>query len=67
MLAYKISACEVHVCIILRKPTEALKKSIANHRVEDWEANNGHTNKANLRDLIAATGLAILLKFDPNH
>ena len=24
-------------------------------------------NKANLRDLIAATGLAILLKFDPNH
>ena len=25
------------------------------------------TNKANLRDLIAATGLVILLKFDPNH
>ena len=24
-------------------------------------------NKANLRDLIAATGLIILLKFDPNH
>ena len=24
-------------------------------------------NKANLRDLIAATGLLILLKFDPNH
>ena len=24
-------------------------------------------NKANLRDLIAATSLAILLKFDPNH
>ena len=24
-------------------------------------------NKANLRDLIAATGLEILLKFDPNH
>ena len=24
-------------------------------------------NKANLRDLIAATGLVILLKFDPNH
>ena len=26
-----------------------------------------HINKANLRDLIAATGLVILLKFDPNH
>ena len=26
-----------------------------------------HKNKANLRDLIAATGLVILLKFDPNH
>ena len=24
-------------------------------------------NKANLRDLIAATGLVILLNFDPNH
>ena len=24
-------------------------------------------NKANLGDLIAATGLVILLKFDPNH
>ena len=24
-------------------------------------------NKANLRDLIAATGLVILLKFDPNR
>ena len=24
-------------------------------------------NKANLRDMIAATGLVILLKFDPNH
>ena len=24
-------------------------------------------NKANLWDLIAATGLVILLKFDPNH
>ena len=24
-------------------------------------------NKANLRDLIAGTGLVILLKFDPNH
>ena len=26
-----------------------------------------YKNKANLRDLIAATGLVILLKFDPNH
>ena len=26
-----------------------------------------NNNKANLRDLIAATGLVILLKFDPNH
>ena len=26
-----------------------------------------HSNKANLRDLIAATGLVIVLKFDPNH
>ena len=26
-----------------------------------------HINKANLRDLIAATGLVILLKFDPIH
>ena len=25
------------------------------------------SNKTNLRDLIAATGLVILLKFDPNH
>ena len=31
---------------------------------ELWLANE---NKANLRDLIAATGLVILLKFDPNH
>ena len=29
-----------------------------------WKWN---VNKANLRDLIAATGLAILLKFNPNH
>ena len=29
-----------------------------------WEIK---ANKANLRDLIAATGLVILLKFDPNH
>ena len=28
---------------------------------------NHWCNKANLRDLIAATGLVILLKFDPNH
>ena len=28
---------------------------------------NAVFNKANLMDLIAATGLAILLKFDPNH
>ena len=28
---------------------------------------NFRINKANLRDLIAATGLVILLKFDPNH
>ena len=27
----------------------------------------GKLNKANLRDLIAANGLVILLKFDPNH
>ena len=26
-----------------------------------------YINKANLTDLIAATGLVILLKFDPNH
>ena len=31
------------------------------------EINNYIHNKANLRDLIAATGLVILLKFDPNH
>ena len=43
MLAYKISACEV--CIIWRKTTEALK-SIANRRVEDWEASNGPTTDA---------------------
>ena len=29
--------------------------------------NCSNGNKANLRDLIAATGLVILLKFDPNH
>ena len=28
---------------------------------------NSVVNKANLRELIAATGLVILLKFDPNH
>ena len=28
---------------------------------------NWSSNKANLRDLIAATGLVILLKLDPNH
>ena len=33
-----------------------------------WQITNGYViNKANLRDLIAATGLVILLKFDPNH
>ena len=33
------------------------------------QSNDKHiyANKANLRDLIAATGLVILLKFDPNH
>ena len=41
MLAYNISACEV--CTIRQKPTEALKKSIANRRVKDWETSNGHT------------------------
>ena len=30
---------------------------------KDWHC----TNKANLRDLIAATGLVIFIKFDPNH
>ena len=34
----------------------------------EWSAGNGcNENKANLRDLIAATGLVILLKFDPNR
>ena len=34
-----------------------------------WDIGNPifDLNKANLRDLIAATGLVILLKFDPNH
>ena len=35
-----------------------------------WNVNTKNQllrNKANLRDLIAATGLVILLKFDPNH
>ena len=41
MLAYTISVSEV--CIIWREPTEALKKSIANRRVEDWEASNCHS------------------------
>ena len=35
------------------------------HRV--WPKGLPIKNKANLRDLIAATGLVILLKFDPNH
>ena len=39
MLAYKISACEVWK--IWRKPTE-LFKSIANRRIGDWAASNGH-------------------------
>ena len=34
--------------------------STSNSRGRKW-------NKANLRDLIAATGLIILLEFDPNH
>ena len=32
-----------------------------------WNLTDDLENKANLRDLIAATGLVILLKFDPNH
>ena len=38
------------------------------NRPTNW-ATQSHlcNNKANLRDLIAATGLVILLKFDPNH
>ena len=31
------------------------------------DLSESYANKANLRDLIAATGLVILLKFDPNH
>ena len=34
------------------------------HDLENWHMT---INKANLRDLIAVTGLVILLKFDPNH
>ena len=40
MLAYKISACEV--CNI-SKAYRSMQNSIANRRVEDWEASNGHT------------------------
>ena len=32
-----------------------------------FRKNYGKINKANLKDLIAATGLVILLNFDPNH
>ena len=39
------------------------------HLSQIYKANATYVkiNKANLRDLIAATGLVILLKFDPNH
>ena len=32
-----------------------------------WNISRFMLNKANLRDLIAATGLVILLKLDSNH
>ena len=35
--------------------------------VQPWNLMDDLENKANLRDLIAATDLIILLKFDPNH
>ena len=37
------------------------------HRVMNNYRSTSFGNKANLRDLIAATGLVILLKFDPNR
>ena len=46
-----------------------LVSSFRCNKFEDYICKNGtlNTNKANLRDLIAATSLVILLKFDPNH
>ena len=43
--------------------TSPIMKAIDNGT---WQNHPGN-NKANLRDLIAATGLVILLKFDPIH
>ena len=40
---------------------------IIRHCLKAISYNGVSLNKANLRDLIAATGLVILLKFDPNH
>ena len=41
---------------------------ITKTKVCRWQQQrNRYKNKANLRDLIAGTGLVILLKFDPNH
>ena len=37
------------------------------HRSLAYKSRHGSNNKANLRDLIAATGLVILLKLDLNH
>ena len=46
--------------IEIPKQTWLTSRNLATYRVQK-------PNKANLRDLIAATGLVILLKFDPNH
>ena len=53
-------------------PTNALHFLLVSHKSDQPFLIYGQNsvwpwNKANLRDLIAATGLIILLKFDPNH
>ena len=57
-------------CLNKRLSTPFPQSNIAAAAAEGFtELYNGfiEENKANLRDLIAATGLVILLKFDPNH
>ena len=52
---------------LVDKTSAYLKKGRCVHRICPWKTGSENSNKANLRDLIAATGLVILLKFDPIH
>ena len=64
----------VHTCWIYGRYLHKDKNPFQNQILEDqstlvpkYFCHEWSLNKANLRDLIAATGLVILVKFDPNH